>query len=81
MTSFQRRICISHVFENGIKDFHCSRSVAERSTGLQGEHSQGGCCDVMVGAAAFSISFLIWGKMHFCREWLNESQDPRQPAS
>lgn len=79
MTSFQRKLCISHVFENGMKDFHCSRSVAERSTGLQGEHSQDGFCDVMV-KDAFSASFLIWGKMHFCREWLNESQDPRQPA-
>lgn len=67
LTDFQRRSHISHVFEKGLKDFHCSGSVVGRSPGLQGEHSQDECCDVMVGTAAFSTSFPIWHEMRFCK--------------
>ena len=27
------------------------------------------CCDAMVGAVAFSVSFLIWGKMYFLKSF------------
>lgn len=39
LTDLQRRSCISCVFENGVKDFHCSGSVVGKSIGLRGEHS------------------------------------------
>lgn len=55
LRNFQRRSYISHVFESGIKDLHCSGSVVGRSPGLQGQHSQDEYCDVMVRVAAFLL--------------------------
>ena len=60
------------MFENGVKDFHCS-GVLWESPQACGENTHGiVCCDVMVGAVAFAISFPIWGQI-ICPPRLNES--------